>query len=212
MKVIAISGWKQSGKDTVAEYLVKECGYIRFSFADALKNMVSRQYGIPRDHCDDPAFKERPIEGMPVVTHDKFGEMIHNFMQKGFRAKEGEGEAHWTPRALCILEGSVKRSARSNYWVRTTLDNIYKKDAKLQTIHSEVFAVISDLRYHSEIEQLRKAFGSDLTTVRINRFKTSPSNDPSERDLDDEEFDILIENKGTLQELYQNIEQLIKEH
>lgn len=38
--IIGLAGRKQSGKTTAAEYLVK-CGFVRQSFADPIKNMVS---------------------------------------------------------------------------------------------------------------------------------------------------------------------------
>jgi hypothetical protein len=61
--------------------------------------------------------------------------------------------------------------------------------------------VISDARYKNEINSL-KATGANVITLRINRFDTSPSNDPSERDLDNFEFDSVISNRGTLDDLY----------
>jgi hypothetical protein len=66
--------------------------------------------------------------------------------------------------------------------------------------------VISDLRYRSEVEQLRQAFGKNLITVRINRFDSVNSTDPSERDLDNYKFDVTIDNVGTLEELYYKLD------
>lgn len=40
MRVIAISGYAESGKSTVADILVREYGYARVKFADPLKNML----------------------------------------------------------------------------------------------------------------------------------------------------------------------------
>lgn len=42
MKVIAISGYKPSGKDTSAEILVKDHNFMRVAFADVLKDMEQR--------------------------------------------------------------------------------------------------------------------------------------------------------------------------
>ena len=209
MKVFAISGWKQSGKDTSANYLVKEYGFKRFGFADVLKDMVAEQYGIPREHCDSSDFKEKAILTMPVETKDAFGKIIHTFMQKEFRdqngIKYGSGDTnsvlYWTPRALCILEGSIKRSATSNYWVSKVVSEIKKSEGNY---------VISDLRYKSEVEQLKKAFGEDLTLVRVNRFKDTEATDPSERDLDDYDFDVYIDNyESSLQSLHKDLNELM---
>lgn len=218
MKVLALSGWKKSGKDTAAEYLVKEYGFVRFGFADVLKDMVAEQYDIPREHCDDPAYKEKAITTLPVNPQDEFSKMIASFMYKEFRDLEGnipEGPdnlagSYWTPRALCILEGSVKRSANSSYWVQRVISKIKKLNSTEAKISG---VVISDLRYKSEVAQLKEAFKDvreDLIPIRINRFETSPSTDPSERDLDDYEFDITIDNvNGSIYNLYKNLDQIM---
>lgn len=40
--IIALSGWAQSGKDTVADRLVEEHGFVRVAFADKLKGFALR--------------------------------------------------------------------------------------------------------------------------------------------------------------------------
>jgi hypothetical protein len=56
--------------------------------------------------------------------------------------------------------------------------------------------VISDLRYKSEIKQLRDSAGpSNVLALRVERFDSSPVTDPSERDLDDWSFDYYINNR-----------------
>lgn len=207
MRVIAVSGWKGSGKDTAAEYLIQEFGYTRVAFADILKEMVATQYDIPVDHCHNPEFKEKPILKYPVDSKDNFTKQIHSILDGEFaEVKEESGDEctfnkYWTPRALCILEGSIKRSVTSKFWTQNAINQIKNSDS--QSI------VISDLRYKSEIEQLRREFGHELTVVRVNRFADCDSTDPSERDLDDGEFDHVIENSNTLEGLYDNLDIVI---
>jgi len=45
--LVLLSGWAGSGKDTVGELLVREHGFQRLAFADALKLAVHRAHGIP---------------------------------------------------------------------------------------------------------------------------------------------------------------------
>ena len=218
MKVIAISGWKRSGKDTIANHLVDKHGFKRVGFADPLKDMVAEEYDIPRVHCDDPEFKESPIMKYPVTPRDSFAKDIADIMFLELRNKEGKRsrydnfvssqlhneQLYWTPRALCILKGSTNRSVVSNYWVTCAVNKI-----GFDQSHKEKTYVISDLRYKNEVEQLRSFFGANLTTVRVNRFDSSPSVDPSERDLDNGQFDVVISNKGTLEELLAKAEALL---
>jgi hypothetical protein len=225
MKIVAISGWKGSGKDTVADFLIRTYGFKRLSFADELKDMAASQYGIPRTHFDDRDYKEVPILDMPVYAKDEWTKTIIEMSFKHLKAENSaspsaiifqnnqalgvfnhlEAQHHLplyhTPRSLCVIEGSTKRAISHNYWVKRVLnkaiqDNIY---------------VISDLRYLSEIEDLKKELKdpSSLVTLRIVRFESTDSTDASERDLDHYHFDFVINNlesEGkTLREVFQSV-------
>jgi hypothetical protein len=182
-RVVALSGWRNSGKDTVADHLVERYGYIKLSFANILKDMVADQYNIPRANLDDRTLKEAPITSLPVIDSDPFSAKIHEMLRSEFR------EGFWTPRALCILEGSIKRSVYSNYWVRRVIDRI--KDET----NADRRYVISDMRYKSEADTLSMLLArNELLMVRINRFETIDTEDPSERNLDDYSFDITFGN------------------
>lgn len=233
MKIYAVSGYKRSGKDTTAEHLVKQYGFQRVAFADPLKDSVAKEFSIPREHCDDPAFKEKPILHLPVSPKDAFSLNLSRFMFREFRDAEGNvpmepvtdasntflglmgrnkvAQLYWTPRALCILKGSVNRTVRSDFWVKAAIDNVnFLVDNFEGTPGFTCNFVISDLRYQSEVNQLRQAFGKDLITVRVNRFEDCTSNDPSERDLDNAQFDVVLDNKGTLEEFLDKVDVLVK--
>lgn len=221
MKVLAISGWKGSGKDTLAYYLVSKGG-TRVSFADPLKDMVAEEYGVSRASLDEPLLKEKPILSLPVDPKDAYSRMIAEFLFKEFRTSGGLQAAkfvyqgddfygdtqtgygicrlYWTPRALAILKGSTNRSVRSNYWVQKAIEKVKK---------TEGLVVISDLRYRSEMDQLKQAFGDDISFIRVERFDMSPSDDPSERDLDGANFDYRINNRGTKEQAYQQLDNFL---
>jgi len=233
LTVFALSGYKQSGKDTCAEYLVGNHGFTRYSFADALKDLVSEQYDIPREWCDDPKYKEHFLTNYPVNPKDKFSETIARFMFREFRAVDGYNTykdyddyinktqsqslywpLYWTPRAVLIAEGSLKRSINSNYWVMKVINQIVNPFFGNQNL--EIKAVITDLRYRSELELLKSFFGPEfkinknnsLTTIRINRFDQVNSTDPSERDLDGEKFTVTLDNKGKIEDLYKKLDSI----
>lgn len=224
MKVIAISGWKRSGKDTIANYLVDIHNYRRVAFADILKDMAAIEYNIPRLYCELPEFKEAPLEQYPVMPKDEFSLNIAKMLHKEFRTLDGYApidyhvdasgaflgvlgrdaqQLYWTPRALCILKGSANRSVDSNYWIDKTLDSIFEARQQGQNV------VISDLRYRSEVEQLKSTLGKSVVIVRINRFENTISEDASERDLDNYKFDVVIDNTGSIEELIKQVNKLI---
>jgi hypothetical protein len=200
--IVCLSGWKRSGKDTAADLLVSDFNFKRVAFADSLKDMVAEQYGISRKSLDDQSLKESPIFKLPVDPKDPFSKMITDYMNPEFRS-DAEGKLYWTPRALAILEGSVKRSVNSKYWTSRALSQIGPSD----------LAVVTDLRYKSEAAQVREyadTMGVKSLIIRINRFDTSPSQDPSERDMDDFlDFDTVIENRGTIQEFEEKLSSFI---
>jgi hypothetical protein len=223
-KVICFSGWKRSGKDEMANYLVRKYGATRVAFADPLKDMVAQEYDIPREYLDLNEFKETPLLKYPVNPQDKFSKTIVDLLTKEFKTANGkqvlgfdpegnalaEGDrgeliatqAYYTPRSLAILKGSTNRAVASNFWVQKALDKIKQSSSEM--------IVLTDLRYRSETLQILEAFGDNATIIRVNRFETSPSLDPSERDLDDYLFKNVISNKGTLEEAFEQLEKILK--
>jgi hypothetical protein len=229
--LICLSGWKNSGKDTVANYLIEEHNAVRVAFADPLKDMVAQEFDIPRSYLDDPKFKESPLSEKPVLIKDDFVRNVAKFMFKEFRTAYGEkpddftitdgvmygivnlpGEGYkyeakplfHTPRSLAILKGSTNRVADPNYWTNKAFSIIKKNADKGKLV------VVTDLRYKSEMVQLKGRFGKEVVFVRINRHKESPSNDPSERDLDGIQFDYNIDNCDTLENTYKQMEFILK--
>lgn len=219
---------KGSGKDTIGQFLINQYSAKRVSFADPLKDSVAEEFGIDRSSLDDPARKELPILSMPADPKDGFTRMIAEFMVKEFRSEEGKrpnsftsstnqgifcdhhgvvcyDTVYWTPRALAILKGSTNRSVRSDYWVNKAFDSI---DNHLK---NNQMVVITDLRYKSEVIQLKEKFGDQVVFVRINRHKESQSTDPSERDLDDHKFDYYLDNTGSLDNTYGQVVDIFTE-
>ena len=62
--IIGICGFKSSGKDTIADYLIKEYGFKKVSFASTLKDIISIMFGWSRDKLegitkDDREWREK---------------------------------------------------------------------------------------------------------------------------------------------------------
>lgn len=55
--LIVLLGWRGSGKDTFAEYLINNYSFTKFAFADGVKDITSELYNIPRELFDDPIKK-----------------------------------------------------------------------------------------------------------------------------------------------------------
>jgi dephospho-CoA kinase len=224
MPIICFSGFKGSGKDTCANFLIEKHNAVRVALADPLKDSVSEEYGVDRSSLDDPKRKESPILSLPVDPKDGFSEMIARFMIGEFRTASGQKyqvkgtldvysrfngvlvtpdeTLYHTPRSLAILKGSVNRSVMSNYWTQKT----FEKAENLLKETPNKLVVVTDVRYRSELAQFKERFGDQVTFVRVNRHEESTSTDPSEMDLADARFDFYIENTSTLENAYAQME------
>ena len=56
-KIIGISGWKGSGKDTIANYLQQNYSWVIVSIADRLKQTLSFELDIPLDNFIEVVLK-----------------------------------------------------------------------------------------------------------------------------------------------------------
>lgn len=228
MIIIGLSGWKGSGKDTVGNFL-RYFGYMRVAYADTLKINVCNSYNLTRDHCEDRSLKEAPLLHLPVFTGDagsmatalnyakEFATETGEKMGKNdtfftddfgstFFIKSGQPERlYWTPRALMIMEGTTKRSVHQNYWVDQAILKINAMSKDFKDFY------ISDLRYKSEASRMKEEFGNQFIAVRVNRFNFSSSDDASERDMDDYQFDYVIDNNLDIPDLQRKVDALARQ-
>lgn len=195
--ILLISGWKGSGKDTVAKYVLEKYGIKTLSFASYLKDKVSSDYDVPRHFFDDRDLKESPLFQYPVESRDKTSGGIHSLFEGEYRTTGGK--RFHTPRTLAILEGSLKRSVNPNYWAEAVLKKIDTKEG----------ASIPDWRFVNEYDAAISSGKGRVVTLRVNRFSGTESNDASERDLDNFNFDYVIENKGSMEDLYRRVDSIM---
>jgi len=213
-KLIALIGYKGSGKDETAKIL-KELGFQRVAFADVLKDETARAYNIPREWMDDPEKKETALPQYPVKPQDETSEYLNKYFATEYRTLQGkqmyvsrprylDGDLYHTPRSLLILEGSVKRSVSASHWVNKVLEKIQSTDGDF---------VLTDMRYRSEVEQIQSFCNANQIKFIFGRINREPpkSSDPSERDLDTVTPNFTIENKGTLEDLKNAVEKVVCE-
>lgn len=180
-RVIGLHGYARSGKDTVAEFL-KPHGYQRLAFADRLRECM---YALdPIVGCDTHGRLWRLQEVVDEVGWDE---------AKGVTLSDDGPEIR---RLLQVFGTEVGRELlRDSIWVDVVLDQISDADE-----WPEARFVITDVRFPNELEALRKVPGAQLW--KINRAGVNPVNSHvSDAGIPDDEFDLVIENDGTLQDL-----------
>ena len=191
-RIILLSGYKGSGKDVVAEWLVTNRGYHQEAFATYAAQYCSQLYNIPYEYFREPIYKDTPITRKPIEKSIK--PFIPYYVNNDFL----------TPRDIIKLECNIKRIININFWTDMVIESI-KKSSK----YDDSLTVISDVRFLDQIERIKDIFyNDDVRTVKINRFKYPPSEDITETELDTYQFDLAIDNKDTIEDLHNTLDKL----
>jgi hypothetical protein len=220
---VLLSGWKESGKDTAFEFLRQKYGFVRFAFADDLKDDTAEIYPVNRSDMDTSAGKKAPMLSCPVLSTDSFSDVIQREIYTHFsdeqgncpnpnedkklfldRSKDGYlswkgNQLYWTIRALLVMEGSVKRTFDPYFWTDIPLQKMKQYDRPCGT----------DCRYESEIRRTVMLLSSHyrIFVVRIDVDREPTSVDSSERGLDHYDFHLRILNEHNgIEKFHQKLE------
>lgn len=206
-KIIGLCGLIGSGKDTVADYLVSRYNYKRDSFASTLKDAVAAVFGWDREMLEGRTKEAR-----------LWREQIDKWWANRLNIP------HLTPR--WVLQ----------YWGTDVLRNHFHNDIWIASIEHKFLnvdynVVISDCRFPNEITAIRSLNGKVIRVVRglepswiedAKCFVRGPERNigwalarktieeqgihPSEYSWVDTQFDNVIDNNGSLQELYKQVD------
>jgi hypothetical protein len=210
-QIIGIVGFIGSGKDTVADYLVNLHQFRRESFANSLKDAVSAVFGWERDM----------LEGRTKQSRE-WRETVDEFWAKRLKMPK------LTPRWVLQYWGTevVRRGFHDDMWV-ASLENRLRK--------STDDVIITDCRFPNEIKAIRNAGGKVIRIVRgpepewyddarsMNKGASRNMSwalskaridklgiHASETAWVGTKFDTVLDNNGTLDELYSQIETMLK--
>lgn len=142
--IIGICGFQGSGKDTMADYLIKNYGFIKLSFASALKDVVSSIFGWSRDK----------LEGL--TKEDRiWREEIDDWWAKELKI------TNLTPRYVLQYFGTelFRKHWVPDIWVKTV-------EYKLIPLHGKNI-VVTDCRFENEINMLIR-YGAKIIHVHRN--------------------------------------------
>ncbi len=202
--IVGICGLIGSGKDTVADYLVNFHEFRRESFASTLKDAVSAVFGWDRTM----------LEGRTKEARE-WREQVDSWWAERLDMPT------LTPRWVLQYWGTevCRRGFHDDIWI-ASLEN------KLRNSRDSV--VISDCRFPNEITSIKNSGGKIVwvkrgelpdwynialeanqgNNVAINDLKMQKIH-ASETSWIGTNFDFVIENNGSIDDLYQQIESLI---
>jgi hypothetical protein len=182
MSVIGIMGLKRSGKDTIANLLIKKYDFVRYSFADPLKRATKEIFGFTDDQLWGEE-KERIDENWGISAREVLQilgtEILQYDIHKHTNNLKHIGRNIWVH--------------RFNIWYREEI----KKNPNLMV-------VIPDVRFQHEVDIIKSIGGSMWKVVRpsLNNVDLHPSETEMEKIVPD----LTIINDNTIENLYNKIE------
>lgn len=198
--ILVLSGPKRSGKDEVANILKKHHNYQRVGLADPLKRLCSTLLGLPLEYFFDDSLKDRDLSQPIIVTYDildKLAELVDaNEIERALLYQHGRNLTFYSPRDIMQKVGTdlVRVCVRDSYWLDIAIPLIQSMEGNI---------IITDARLPNE-RAILKAIGGTL--VRIKRKGYEGSGHVSETSIgDDSEYDVIINNSGTLTELQHDV-------
>ena len=178
-RIFLLNGWSKSGKDTCADYLVEVHKFHKFSFAEAAKIQVSKEYSFPYE-----------------LTQTQEGK--DTFLPEHNR----------TVRQLVIEYANAMRAKTPDVWAKIIAKEIQAiiithKDSSIQPINF----VISDWRLLDELLSLqRELYNENIKIIPIHIVRPSqlisPVPDTTEYSLLGFPFQYTITNPGTSEYFY----------
>lgn len=202
--IIGICGLIGAGKDTAADYLVNFHEFKRESYAGTLKDAVAAVFGWDREL----------LEGRTKAARE-WREQIDPWWSQRLDMP------NLTPRLTLQLWGTevCRKSFHDDIWIASV-------ENKLRTTKDHV--VISDCRFPNEIASIRRAGGRIIRIVRgpdpewYNIAESANRGDKKAREWlglngihasefswAGTEFDMIIDNNGSVEDLYAQLKNLV---
>lgn len=180
--IIGIGHVAQTGKDTAAEALCRDLGFRRVSFADPLKALAK---------------EANPIILSNMMTNVGLGsgKLSKLVDQLGWDAAKVQFPA--VRQFLQDLGLGARNVFGPDFWVNVAMESIGDFDN----------VVIPDVRFINEADAIKYAGGKMVKIVRPGKVA---SGHISETALLDYEFDVTVENNGSVVELQQKITELAR--
>jgi len=181
MLIIGICGFIGSGKDTVADILINEKGFVKLSFASALKDAVSIVFGWDRTMLEGASSESR-----------LWREQVDEWWSQRLNIP------HLTPR--WILQ----------HWGTDILRDKFHEDIWLASLERKIMnsnyqkIVITDCRFPNEIALLKK-LGVKMVKIKRPSLVSSQSIHSSETSWINTEFDFIVENDSSLDDLREKV-------
>lgn len=176
--ILGLIGHKQHGKTTVANYLVREHGFIALSFADGVRALAE---------AIDPLVDVRQL-GSGIAAM-RYTEVLSQY---------GYEQAKALPDVRRLLQRIGTEGCREVFGMHVWVTALaHRLETVLSTATVTPNVVIPDVRFPNEVEFVRE-MGGHLARVYRPRFDLGIDPHPSEKFVDTMEVDTDIQNDSTV--------------
>lgn len=202
--LIAFAGRARTGKDTATKYLVDKYGFNRIALADPVKEAYYRLDShviIPVTSAEALGLDLNRDGYIVTLTPEVEGSQTQLFITSVQMVvnRIGWEKAKTIPGIRKGLQKIGTECGRDIHgdtcWLKIAKEAFTGKDA------------ISDARFSNEAVFVRENGGLVVNLVRNVEEQINPH--ASENDLCSEYYDVLIDNNGTIEELYEKLDNLI---
>ncbi len=206
--IIGVLGPAGSGKDTVADFLAKKYGFTKIALADPLKRICKEVYSFTDEQLWGPSeFRNQPDLRYPTgrghlsprVALQTLGtewgrEMYNNtWIDYGIRVAEG------------VLLSGDRYSQKRGLYTPGFFERLFSR--------KPTGVVFSDIRFKNEVDAIRKRnFGFMVRVKRQGLAAVGVAGHASEEEqkmLKDTDFDYVIDNNSTLDDLYKSVVRML---
>jgi len=170
--IIGLTGYAQSGKDTVANVLVERYGFTRIAFADKIREFLYETNPMYDSIVGEPLFVKAKVD------------------------RDGWEEAKKSPQIRRLLQNSgvaARNLFGPNFWVNEAMKTM------LNDPRPDMSYVITDVRFLNEADMIKANNGQ---IWRVKRLGVDPVNaHVSETQMDGYPVDQIFINNSTLDDL-----------
>ena len=193
--IIGFMGKAGSGKDTCAEFLIKEYNFTRYAFGDPVKETAGAMFHFSNEqlygslkNTIDTRWNISPRQAFQIIGTDFAQYIIHEKLPS-------------------INECIPKRQLwvkRFQYWYEEQ-----KKTKKNKGGSDNIKIVISDVRFKHEIECIRNLGGYIIKIERPNTETLNHCSEFEQDTIDNNYINNIIINDGTIIDLHKKLTTMI---
>lgn len=190
--IIGLCGAQGSGKDTAANILITEYGFVKLTFASTLKDVVAILFSWPRDL----------LEGLTEESR-LWRETVDDFWSAKLSI------SGFTPRKALQMIGTdlFRLHFNNDIWISIVENKI---SAMLKN-NPNINIVISDCRFANEFSLIKQFPDSHIITIlREKNYSISKLAHSSETEWVNYNFDAILQNDNSIDELKSNLKSLLR--